>query len=522
MPHREYLIPILLLSLFSVKAQPYILAQKLVASDRSVNDQFGSAVDISGNHLVVGSHLKGRTQFHEAGAAYVYQKNEYNKWTEVQLLTNSDRAPNDFFGAAVAISGDFMAISAPKEDEDELGQAFVNKAGSVYIFGKDQNNVWLEVQKIVASDRDDCDAFGSSVSLAGDDLVIGAPGNEAVYVFKRQSGSWLEVDKFTAPGPQTNTKYGHSVSIAGNRIIVGAPQYSHGPPNCPISISGVAYIYERTKSGEWQYYDKLSSSQPQMHEFFGWSVAISGLSAAVGGYMRSETDPADSNTHYGATGAVYIFERDFLGAWQMVHKALELGPYNIDYLGYSVDIDGDRVVAGASQKTLKAPSNQYYDGTGAAYVYEKQANGQWQRTQRLEADVQQSYDEFGTALALEGSFVVVAAPKEDEDENEYFTYQNSGSVYVFHAGAPISLSEEASPRLEAFPNPTEGRFNLHLAQDHPEIQVRILDVAGRLIEEARFTHTRNIPLHLSGPAGMYYVEVFSGSQTPAVFKVIKE
>jgi hypothetical protein len=102
--------------------------QKLTASDGAAQDQFGKAVAISGDTVIVGVFKDTVGASGEEGSAYVFVRSG-TVWTELQKLTASDGAANDLFGGAVAISGDTIVVGAPF---DKVGAN--QQQGSVYVF----------------------------------------------------------------------------------------------------------------------------------------------------------------------------------------------------------------------------------------------------------------------------------------------------------------------------------------------------------------------------------------------------
>ncbi len=96
--------------------------RKIVASDAGINDQFGIAVDLVGNTLVVGAWGDNDG----AGSVYIFDAS-----TGVQLgkRVASDAAPPDILGRSVALSG--SAVIAGAARDADRGE----DSGSVYLFG---------------------------------------------------------------------------------------------------------------------------------------------------------------------------------------------------------------------------------------------------------------------------------------------------------------------------------------------------------------------------------------------------
>ncbi len=114
-----------------------------------------------------------------------------------------DPATNGGFGGAVAIDGTRLLVGARSH-----GGAGVF-AGRAYVFERQSDGVWLQIQTLVGSDTDSVDVFGHEVAMRGDLALVGAPDKEpqsssvgrgTAYVFERQSsGTWTEVAKLVPP-----------------------------------------------------------------------------------------------------------------------------------------------------------------------------------------------------------------------------------------------------------------------------------------------------------------------------------
>ena len=191
--------------------------QKLTASDAGWGDHFGTSVSISGDSAIVGAH------HNDGGAAYIFKNDGSGSWNEVQKLTGSGG-----LGYSVSISGDIAIGGAWGLDQ-------------AYIFREDGSGSWNEEAKLIDPDPRSNNHFGVSVSISGDYAVIGAtndPDGEA-YIFKRDgSGSWNELQTLTASRTTPGNQFGVSVSISGDNAIIGAIFTDDDGEN-----SGSAYAY---------------------------------------------------------------------------------------------------------------------------------------------------------------------------------------------------------------------------------------------------------------------------------------
>jgi len=294
--------------------------QEIMSSDFSGGDLFGRSVSRSGAYVIVGDPLEdedplGGNTLTDAGSAYLFELDGNNNWTEVQKIVASDRNASDQFGYRVAISGSYAIVGAEYEDEDSVGANTLNSAGSAYIFERDSSGKWLEVKKIVASDRAAEDNFGGSLSISGNYVVVGAEMDDedfagantmsaagSAYIFERDgNGNWSEVQKITHFDRAIGDRFGSYVSISGNTAIVSAP-WGVG------LFTGKAYIYNRSSSGNWTLKRKIVSSDLSTGDQFGRPVAISGNQCIVGApYHDIVNSGVDTIIN---VGAVYIFKFD--------------------------------------------------------------------------------------------------------------------------------------------------------------------------------------------------------------------
>ena len=222
---------------FTENAGAWSETQKILSPTPQTNDVFGIGVSISGDYLVVGANeVDGRK-----GAAYVYLKNSNGTWEYAQILMASDAANDDFFGTSVSIAGDQMVIGAYGAN---------GEAGAAYIFEKDSQGVWEEVQKLMGNTSSEGTQFGWSTDIQKDYIIVSAPhifGFEAgeVYFYKMESsGNWVEEQIIQGTDTLGEDFYGWSIAMNGNQMIAGAPWEDHDENgNNEIDRAGSAYIF---------------------------------------------------------------------------------------------------------------------------------------------------------------------------------------------------------------------------------------------------------------------------------------
>ncbi len=310
--------------------------QKLTASDGFAADQFGSAVDISGDTAIVGAWWKAN----RIGAAYVFSRSG-KLWSQQQKLTASGGLGDDIFGEAVAVDGDTALVGAPGDD------AF---RGSAFVFVRSGVS-WTLQSKLLAGDRTVGDQFGWSVSLSGDTALLGAyasNGNQgAAYVFTRSNGVWTQQQKLAASDAASDDYFGLKVSLSGESALIGACYTNDKGPD-----SGSAYVF--TRSGAvWTQQQKLTASDGLAGDFLGFSLEIADDVALLGA-------PQDDVGAALNVGSAYVFRR-VNGVWAQEQQLFTKYGINDDLFGHGVSLSGETALIGVPNESSAA---------GAAYPFQ--------------------------------------------------------------------------------------------------------------------------------------------------------
>lgn len=289
------------------------------------NDFFGSSLSADGATFIAGAPGLLANQ----GSAYVFVESA-GVWSQEAMLDIGD--VGDLSGSAVALSGDTAVVGAPLDDD--LG----TDSGTVKVYVRSAG-VWTVQAILTSSDAAAGDHFGAGVSVDGDTLLVGAPKHDAgsvntgaAYVFVRVGGVWTQEDKLVAGDPEHDDAFGQSVSIAGDTALLGAFQKDEVGVN-----SGAAYIFVRT-AGLWTQQSKLVPAEVKPLDSFGHAVALEDGLAVVG---------SDGARDVGASsGAVYLFSEGG-GGWSQIERwtppETDLG----DFFGSAVDVAGGLVAIGS-------------------------------------------------------------------------------------------------------------------------------------------------------------------------------
>ncbi|MBL8857762.1 MAG: hypothetical protein JNL28_04560 [Planctomycetes bacterium] len=321
-------------------------SQQLFASDAQTSDSFGRAIDMDGDWAVIGaSSSNGGASV--SGSAYVFQR-VGNTWIERQKLLPSIPLTQMQFGSAVAIKSDRIVIGA---SFDSLTGAQV---GSAYVYER-IGSTWIEVARLQPSDLLGGASFGVTVSIDGDRVACGTSGARAAYVFQRApQGGWSLQQKlpYTGNSLQLTWNFGGRVVLNGSTLFVssedtvgaairGGRTYvyeevggiwtlvqtltsldlessdrfgiveSKGELAAGVADdkdngvdSGSAYLFRRTPAG-WVQIAKVLPNDGHFQHYFNRTPNISGTMLMVGAPGDDEACPPGTNCE---TGAVYIFD----------------------------------------------------------------------------------------------------------------------------------------------------------------------------------------------------------------------
>ena len=223
--------------IFEWNGAEWIQKAKLTASDGEEMDRFGNVVDIDGDRCIVGAWYDNG--YH--GSAYIFEWNG-TSWTEQAKLVPS--VSTNYFGYSVSISGDRCIIGSIYDN------VFGSHSGSAFIFEWD-GTTWIQQNRLLPSDGAAEDCFGHSVSIDGDQCIVGATGDDdkgnssgAAYVFEWDGMTWVEQKLLASDGAAWDW-FGHSVSVCNGRYLVGALYDDDNGEN-----SGSAYVYHHYRNAD--------------------------------------------------------------------------------------------------------------------------------------------------------------------------------------------------------------------------------------------------------------------------------
>jgi hypothetical protein len=360
----------------------------LTTGDGDQADAFGTSVSISGTTALIGVPGDHVGQATGRGSAYVFVESA-GVWTQQARLVANDGTLDDAFGTAVALSGDTAAIGAPADDVvANAGQ------GSVYVYTR-AGAAWSQVQRLNGTGGAAGDAFGQTLALDGDTLLVGAPADDvgafanqgSAFVFTRNAGVFAQQAQLVAGDGAANDAFGRSVSVSGETALVGAPLDEVGV----TTDAGSAYFFLRT-AGAWAQQARVNGTGFAANDNFGSAVAVSGDMALIGA-------PKDDVNGLADQGTAWVFVRS-AGTWAVEAPLVAEDGAAGHQFGAAVALDGQTAVIGAPAAD---------SGLGAAYAMVR-SDETWCLQTRFDARTRLVGDAFGTAVAVSGMRMLAGAP----------------------------------------------------------------------------------------------------------------
>lgn len=374
---------------------------KLIPDDGAEGDEFGWALQVSGDVAAIGAYVDDDKWFN-SGSVYLYRRGE-DGWKQEAKVIAAKGGFNDHFGESLSISGGALVVGAHSHDGNR------RDSGAAYVFTLEEGE-WTQMAKLVPDDNRGGDNFGKAVAIDGDTIVVGALGNDeaelnagAAYVYAREGGEWTLQSKLMARDARAEDSFGYRVAIDGDLAVISAPGADTSGAN-----SGAAYVFRRA-DGAWEQAAKLIAGDGTANDLFSLSIAVLGDEIIVG-------VPGDSSAG-ASSGSVQVFSIEGR-RWRRRAKLQAGDSFRGERFGAAVDIQGGKLLVGAYGPSGRTP------GTGAAYLFERIGTA-WIEKSKLLPGIEVGEDEFGGAVALAGDQLMVASRRDDAKAKDM------GSVFLF-------------------------------------------------------------------------------------------
>ena len=310
-------------------------------------------------------------------------------------------------------------------------------------------SVIAQVAYVKASNPDRSDNFGESVSLSGDTLVVGAPGEDsaatgvngdqadnsafnsgAVYVFVRNGATWSQQAYLKASNPSTVASFGGAVSVSGDTLAVGA---------IGVNPSGAVYVFVRNGT-TWSQQATLQASNAAIANQFGNTVALSGDTLAVGSPFESSgatgINGNQNNDSAPSSGAVYVFQRTGQ-TWAQRAYVKASNAEAFDHFGTSLGLSGGTLAVGATGESSGATgvngnqNDNSADASGAVYVFQR--TGQtWAQQAYLKPPTRGPQQIFGKSLSVSDNTLATGADGANLS-GELHVFFRSGTTWTAQA-----------------------------------------------------------------------------------------
>ena len=408
-------------------------------------DEFGGSITLGVGWLAV--HYAHRTGPHQERNAVALYRLTGSQWVAAGDLPFPEQPhySSSAFSWGLSMDGSRLAVGVPSVSDFGLF------SGATYLF-RLSNDSWNQEVRLVSPYAAAIDRAGEAVALAGNRLVVAAPGAEQmtgrIDVFEHVPGAgWEHRGRLAGSANSVNPQWGSVVGLDGDALLVGSPSDTGlGPSSGAVDVfdfSPGSAVLEAT----------LRPFATRAYDRFGSATAADGSTAVVS--APGDDDPGPN------AGSVQVYVRSG-GDWA---PQARLTPPDTGVgllFGFAVAINGDRIVVGSPLDHTVAPY------TGAAYVFER-SNGLWSLAQTLITGVVQPNDRYGTAVAVHGDVIVVG--------NDYKPTAGSytGAAYLFRRGSGGWVETSA---LEA-PTPAQGdRFGNSVAVDAGRLVVGALGHQG--------------------------------------------
>lgn len=344
-------LPTARVAVFNQSAAGWVRTATLTAPDAASVSQFGRAITFRDGLVVIAS----------AAAVHVFKRIN-GVWTAIQKLAPPD--DRDFpTGAALRYENGILAIGS--RGGGTLGNV-------VFIYELSSNGKFVKRATLKPADAAPTDSFGADVGVAGNAVVVGAPGQSAAYVFKRRSdGRWVQAQKLVTA--QTSVRgdfgaFGEAVAIDRGMIIVGAPSYDcDGGVFCDNIIppldnvaSGAAFVFVSV-AGQYVEVLKLRPRPDEQFGFmdFGYRIAMFDKHIVVA--ANEQHGGIDAHPH----GYEFTYTRD--GA-TVIARGLASAHITASYIGLANNLllvgspaDDDRCTEGCRGNATIYDLNRYVE-----------------------------------------------------------------------------------------------------------------------------------------------------------------
>jgi len=381
------------------------------AVNAGASDRFGTVVKVSGDTVAIGAPFEDAQQntisngttatsdnfYTDSGAIYIYKRSG-STWTQESFIKASNNDTFDTLGIYLDLDGDTLIAGIPAEDSNQnsiingTGTNIVNSttytsSGAVIVYRR-TGVTWAQEAFIGPSTNYKYDNFGTSVSVSGDSIAVGSPGEDSIsqsiingtgeggdnsasasgaaHVYHRVGATWSKEAYIKSSNSENSDTFGTYLSLRKNRLAVASTGEDNAQTTITmgstiiessiVSSSGAVYLFERV-DGSWQQEAYIKAPNSSMNDLFG-NVSLGDDLLAIG--VPAEDSMGNSiingsgianlnNDNFTDSGAVYVFEKP-TDVWQQSAIIKPLNNQTGDAFGSSVAISGRTIVVGRPRR----------------------------------------------------------------------------------------------------------------------------------------------------------------------------
>lgn len=331
---------------------------------------------------------------------------------DVFVIHNPSAGENDYFGFPVESYGDDILVGAPWDD------APFQDSGAAYLYDGATGSL---MRSFTNPSPQDFDFFGNALAGVGALVVVGADVEGRVYVFDAGSGELLRSLQPPQGGFRT---FGGKVIPVLDHVLVGAIwDVVDG------QIAGSAYLFD-PRTGEFLH--RFVNPTPDFEDRFGHDLATTGSMVIIGAYLDD----------YGAeqSGVVHVFDVETRA---LIRTLANPDPGVYDNFGFTIAASGERIIVGAYNDDTMG------EDSGTAYLFDALTGNLLLTIHNPEPA---SFDDFGFDVAFLGPDLVISAPDDDAAGD------GTGSVYLINGTSGSVMMRFQKPRADP-----EDRFGPSIA-----------------------------------------------------------
>jgi hypothetical protein len=323
----------------------------------------------------------------------------------------------------------------------------------------------------------------------------------ALNVFNLNVGGWTQDAFIKASNNDKSDRFGTTLALNGDVLVVASKLEDSSQTTITNDVtsnsdnskpdSGAVYVYRRSTTG-WAQEAYIKAANASAQDYFGWSVAVSGDTIAVGALAEdsnqttitsnapSNDDPTGSGVNATGSGAVYIYEKETTGwAAKFFIKAANAGAG--DSFGSALALSGKKLLVGvpyedSNETTVRndgtASADDSATDSGAAYLFERGATT-WTLSSYIKAANATSQYQLGSAVSLSEDTLAISSSGESSNQttitngtsitNTNNSANQSGAVYVYRQNTTSGIGWQQEAYIKAANAEANDQFGQSLS-----------------------------------------------------------